>query len=300
VKDGPKLLAFAGYKAGTTYVRKVEDNPNSPSYGKEVVSPATIIETPPAVVFAIRVYGKSERGLKTLTEVWAEEVPKDLGRALSIPKEADLKGRLTAVDKRVDEVEEVRLLLCTQPREAGIGKKSPDILEVKVGGGDVRQQLDYAKSLLGKQVRISDVLKVGQYVDVIGVTKGKGFAGPVKRWGVALLPHKSRKRRREVGTLGPWHPARVMPTIPRAGQMGFHQRTEYRKLILKMGSGGEVVPRGGFLHYGIVRSDYVMLEGSVPGPPKRLIKIRHSMRAGEEEVREPKITFVNLESQQGL
>lgn len=81
-------------------------------------------------------------------------------------------------------------------------------------------------------------------MDVLAITKGKGFQGPVKRWGVKILPRKSRKTKRGVAVIGPWHPTRVLYTVPRAGQMGYFQRTEYNKRILKIGADGkEITPR---------------------------------------------------------
>ena len=71
--------------------------------------------------------------------------------------------------------------------------------------------------------------------------KGKGWQGVVKRWGVRILQHKSRKTKRGIATLGPWHPNRVLYTVPRAGQMGYHQRTEYNKRILEIGKNGEEI-----------------------------------------------------------
>jgi large subunit ribosomal protein L3 len=100
-------------------------------------------------------------------------------------------------------------------------------------------------------------------MDVVAITKGKGFQGPVKRWGVKLLPRKSRKTKRGVACIGPWKPARVLYTVPRAGQMGYHQRTEYNKRILKIGiDGKEVTPNGGFVRYGEVKGTYVIVDGS--------------------------------------
>lgn len=83
--------------------------------------------------------------------------------------------------------------------------------------------------------------------------------------------------------------------------MGYHQRTEFNKRILKIGKNGdEVTPEGGFLRYGPVRSTYIMLKGSVPGPAKRLIRLRYPARPpkkiGEEA---PQITYISLESVQG-
>ena len=84
------------------------------------------------------------------------------------------------------------------------------------------------------------------------------------------------------------------------GQMGYHQRTEFNKRLIKIGEDGtEITPEGGFINYGLVRARYVLIKGSVPGPSKRLVRIRHAMRLGEHKIREPTIGFVSLESKQG-
>lgn len=299
--DGePTPLAFAGYKAGMTHVVAIDTVKNSLTYGKEIAIPVTIVETPPMLAVGFRVYEKTEKGLKALSEAWMEKPPKDFARLFPLPEKFDLKKRLEEIEKSIDRISEVRLLLATQPRLVKKGRKKPELLEVKVGGGSIKEQLEYAKKVLGKELKASEVFKEGQWVDVIAITKGKGFQGPVKRWGVALLHHKSRKTRRGVGSIGPWHPAFVMRTVPRAGQMGFHQRTEYNKQILKIGTnGGEVTPKGGFLRYGPIRTEYIILKGTVPGPAKRLITLRYGARAEGLPTEVPRIEYIDLESKQG-
>jgi large subunit ribosomal protein L3 len=134
------------------------------------------------------------------------------------------------------------------------------------------------------------------------VTKGKGFQGPVKRWGVKILPRKSDEGRRQVGTLGPWSPPRVMWTVPAAGQMGYHQRTDFNKRILKLGNDGkDITPPGGFLRYGPVKGDFVVVAGSVPGPTKRLIQLRRAVRSPPgAPTHPPSITHMRIVSQQGV
>jgi len=352
--DGPpRLLGFAGYKAGMTHVIMIEDRERSPNAGKEVAVPATIIETPPLVVIAVRAYEKTPYGLRTFTEAWInpkdydreieeakkeieelrekkaeasgkeeEEIRKriealeakmataerlkkffeDLERATCLPEEPDPEAAFKKMEANLDKLAEIRVLVATQPRlVSGVPKKKPDIMEIKIGGGTIREQLEYAKSILGREVQITDVFKEGQLVDVIAVTKGKGWSGVVKRWHVKILPRKTRKGRRRVGALGPWHPARVLYTVPRPGQLGYHQRTEFNKRILKIGfNGEEVTPKGGFLRYGIVRNAYIMLKGSVPGPAKRLIRLRYPARPNPRiPQKPPKIAYISLESPQG-
>jgi len=72
----------------------------------------------------------------------------------------------------------------------------------------------------------------------------------------------------------------VMYTVARAGQRGFHQRTEIGKKILMVGSAKEnqITPAGGFMHFGNVNGDYAVLRGSVPGPAGRMVVLRYPMR----------------------
>ncbi len=81
--------------------------------------------------------------------------------------------------------------------------------------------------------------------------------------------------------------------------MGFNQRTEYNKQIIKIGqNGGEVSPKGGYLHYGPIKTEYAMLRGTIPGPPKRLVALRHPAR-GQAEGEAPKMLMLSLDSKQG-
>ncbi len=301
VEEGPTLLGFTGYKAGTTHVFLVEDRPGSPDYGREVLHAATVVETPPMWVCAVRAYVRNQYGLQTFTEAWLKNPPRDLDRAVMLPEKPDPKQGLKKMEENLDKIAEFRLLVATQPRQTGVPKKKPDIMEIKIDGGSIKEQFDYAKGLLGKMVSVADVFKEGQFVDAISITKGKGLQGPVKRWGIKILPRKSRKTKRGVAALGAWHPARVLYTVPRAGQMGYFQRTEYNKRILKIGTdGSEVSPKGGFLRYGSVRGTYVLLDGSLPGPAKRSIRLRYPARPPKETPEAtPKIVQISLESPQG-
>jgi len=301
VENGPTLLGFAGYKAGMTHVFMVDDRQGSPNFGKEIVYPATVIDAPPLAVCAVRAYSRNPYGLKTLTEVWMKEPPKDINRLTTPPKNPDPQNGFKKLEENLNQISELRLLAATQPRLAGVPKKKPELVEIKVDGATIGDQLEYVKNLLGKTVSITGTFKEGQYLDVISVSKGKGFQGPVKRLGVKIRDRKSRKTKRGIATLGPWKPSRVLYTIARAGQMGYHQRTEYNKRLLKIGTNGaEITPKGGFIRYGPVQGTYVILSGSVPGPAKRLIRLRYPVRPPRRVPEAPpKIISVSLESPQG-
>jgi len=298
--DKPKLQGFAGYKAGMTHAFVIDYRPTSTTSGQEVQVPVTVIETPPMKIAAYRIYENTHYGKKTQTEVWTTKLDKELERLIPIPKSVETKELEKKIDLKT--AEDVRVLAYTQPRLVkGLPKKKPELMELRIDGGTIEERLEYAKGLLGKDISIKDFTAEGQMVDVIAVTKGKGFQGSIKRWGVKLLHHKNSKHRRQVGTLGPWFPSYVMSEVPQAGQVGYHQRTEFNKRVLKIGNDGkEITPNGGFLHYGIVENDYVILHGSVPGPTKRLIRIRDPVRFKGVKIEKADLTYISTESKQGV
>jgi large subunit ribosomal protein L3 len=283
------------------YGLAIDNRQGSLTFGKEIVIPMTTLETPPMLACALRAYTKTYEGLQTFGEAWMEKPPKDFERIISVPEKFATEESLKKIEGNLDKISDLRVVMATQPRLAKRRKKIPDLVEVKIGGGTIRDRFDYAKKILGSEVKITDFVKEGQAVDAIGVTKGKGIQGPVKRWGIRRKFHKARKTVRQVGSIGAWTPHYVMYSVPRAGQMGFHQRTEYNKLVIKVGNNGtEVTPKGGFLRYGEINSDYVLLKGSVPGTTNRLVLMRVAARPPPEaEVPAPKIEYLHVASPQG-
>ena len=276
-----RILGFAGYKAGMTHVAYVDDS-ESPTKGQEVMSAATVIEVPPIVVYGVRCYSANNSVGDILT---ADDKTLKLAGF-------DKKPGVKAVNET--DVDDARLLVFSMPSKTGIGKKHIEKMELGCGGKDGKERLEYCKSMLGKELRASDVFKLGEHVDVVSISIGKGWQGAVKRFGVSKQRRKATGKMRHVGTLGQWHPAYVLYTVPQAGQTGYHQRTEMNKRILKMGQKPEEInPSSGFPHYGFVRNDFVVVKGSVPGPVKRLIKLRLAVRA-KGPVKEPSLGFVSL------
>jgi large subunit ribosomal protein L3 len=282
-----KVLSFAGYKAGMTHVVLIDNKKSSPTFGQEIVVPATVLDCPPLKVVGLRAYEKKRKGFSILTETWIKELPKGIERKVRIkPKEENL----SKIESNLDKISKLRLIISTQPKLSGIGKKKPEIFEIEIGGKDNKEKLEFAKSLLGKEISAKDVVREGELVDVIAITKGKGTAGPVKRFGVKIQRRKAHGKERHVGSLGPEHPARVRWTVAQAGQLGFQRRTEYNKRILKIGDDGkEITPKGGFKNYGIIKSNYVLVEGSIPGAKKRLIVLRPAIRASKTKFLVPEI-----------
>ncbi|MFX1517495.1 MAG: 50S ribosomal protein L3 [Promethearchaeota archaeon] len=291
----PRLLGYAGYKAGMTHLAMVNTDRRSPFFKQEQFVPVTVIETPPIAIFGIRVYYTDQisQKLRVGTQIWGENIDKDLERRIKIPKEKQNKDlQIKEIQDNLDQVKEIRVLTHTLPREAGFPQKTPDILEIKVGG-PISAAFNYAVEILDQKISVEDVYKTSDMVDICATTKGKGFAGPVKRHRIKILPRKTRKGRRVVGCIGPWHPARVMWTVPRAGQLGYFARTEYNKQILKIGEDGEeVTPVSGFKRYGKV-GKHCIIHGSVPGSVKRLIRLRDSIRSKPGELEDLQITYIS-------
>jgi large subunit ribosomal protein L3 len=284
-----------------TYALAIDSRQGSLTFGKEVVIPLTTLEAPPMLACALRAYTKDYKGLRTFGEAWMEQLPKDFERVISVPEKFSTEEGLKKIEGGLDKVSDVRLLMATQPRLAKHGVKAPDLVEVRVGGGSIKDRFEYGKKLIGQEVKVSDFVKEGQAVDAIGITKGKGIQGPVKRWGIRRKIHKARKTVRQVGSIGGWTPHYVMYSVPRAGQMGFHQRTEYNKIVMKVGSdGSEITPKGGFIRYGVINSDYVALKGSVPGTRNRLVLMRLAVRPPPEaKAPPPKLDYLSVGSIQG-
>lgn len=297
--DQPHIQGFAGYKVGMTHILAVDYRKTSTTTGQEVRMPATVVEVPPMMVAGVRGYIQSPYGLKTEGEVWAENFEKELAMRVPLPKGQDRKAAWRKLEQA--DLEDVRLICYTQPKlVTGIPKKRPEIMENRIAGGTIPDRLDFARERMGKAIDVSDFVKPGQMVDTLAITRGKGFQGHIQRWGLKLLTHKNSKHRRMVGTLGPWHPAYVRREVPQAGQMGYHHRTEYNKRVIKMGENGEeITPAGGFLHYGVLQNSYLLLHGSLPGPSKRLIRMRHPIRFRRYDV-EPQINYISLASPQGV
>ncbi len=264
------IVGFAGYKVGMTHLLIKSTRPHSMTPGETISRPATIIECPPLKVASIKFYKRTVYGLKTVNHILSKNLDKSLKRKMLMPKKETKQ-------KEPDSYDELRLLVYTQPNLTGIGKKKPELFEIAIGGTK-EEQLAYAREKLGKEITVSEILKPGQLIDAHAITKGKGLQGVIKRFGVSLKSHKSEKKRRSVGNLGPWNQS-AMWRVPQAGQTGYHTRTEYNKLIIKVSDKqDEINPKSGFKHYGVVKNDYILIKGSIQGPAKRLIRLNYAIR----------------------
>lgn len=110
-------------------------------------------------------------------------------------------------------------------------------MEIQLNGGSIEDKVKWVKEHLEKPIPVNNVFAQDEMIDCIGVTKGKGFKGVTSRWHTKKLPRKTHKGLRKVACIGAWHPSRVSTTVARAGQKGYHHRTEINKKIYRIGAG---------------------------------------------------------------
>ncbi len=277
IKTGNGLAGFISYKVGmgTALVRDKTDK--SMTINKKIAMPVTVLEVPPMKLFSIRFY---KNGI-VMKEVIVS-TDKELKRKVKLPKNIGSVDGITGWD-------EIRVIMYPVLRD--LFKKTPDFTEIAVRHA---QPLEFVKGLIGKEINLKDLLTY-DLIDARGLTTGKGLVGPVKRFGISLKSHKSEKGVRRPGSLGPWHPARVTFRTPMAGQLGMFSRITYNLKVVAQGSIKEknINRPHGFPHYGSVSTDYIIVAGSVQGPPKRQLIITPAMRPTKKHIKE-KFEFMEL------
>jgi large subunit ribosomal protein L3 len=295
--EGQKVLGFAGYKAGMTHLHATDERKGRVTSGMEIFIPVTVIDAPPMNVFGFRAYGKGYEGDYVITDVICEKPPVELKKTLILPKKTSPQEKISELKEKISEISNINLLVSTQPSLTSMAQKKPDVMEIAIAGS-VQDKFNYAVEHLGKLITAKDALKDNTFADVTAVTKGKGFQGIMKRFGVRKQPRKSTQKRRHMGTGGPITPSRKFWFWPTPGQHGYHTRTEYNKAVIKIGADGkEVTPAGGFLHYGPVKGDYVIVKGSIPGPAKRIIRLTAPRR--QQDKAAFNVLHIDLASKQG-
>jgi len=203
---------------------------------------------------------------------------------------------VSAIEKKILENADIVRLICHTQMMTKLQKlrqKKAHVMEIQVNGGNIQQKVEFCKSKFEQEIPVEEVFGTNDMCDTIAVTKGRGTEGVITRWGITRLPRKTHRGLRKVACIGSWHPARVSYTVARVGQNGYHHRTETNKKIYLVGKGvnrcesGEfnaktaidltdkhITPMGGFVRYGEVKEDFVMIKGSCPGLVKRPITLR--------------------------
>ncbi|MFP4523038.1 MAG: 50S ribosomal protein L3 [Candidatus Nanoarchaeia archaeon] len=290
------LLGFAGYKAGMTHVIATDTYKNSNTKGEQISIPVTVIECPPLRITSVRVYKAQGYGTGVSEEFFFKGT-KDLSRKCAVSKNYAKKEDLDNID--ISTTSHITVQVQTQPTLAGFGKKKPEVFELPLGGS-IEEQITFAKDNVEQDVSVKDVLKAGSFVDVRAVTTGRGYQGPVKRFGVSLRAKKSEKVVRGPGSLGSWKgQGHMMYRIAYAGQTGYHARIQYSNYIVGIEDDvSKLNPQGGFINYGEVKNTYVLVKGSLPGPKKRLVMCTPAHRKGKANAL-PSIDHISIASQQG-
>jgi|Transcript_5486 large subunit ribosomal protein L3e len=341
----PHLTAFFAYKAGMTHIVRDVDKPGSKMHKKEAIESVTILETPPIIAVGVVGYIETPNGLRALSTVWASHLQEQVIRRFyknwyRSKKKAFTKhnagGKPNANNERElakmkKYCKVIRILVHSDIAKLPLAQKKAHLMEVQINGGDIAAKVDYAVSLFEQSIPVSKVFSKDEMIDVIGVTKGKGFEGVTTRWGTSRLPRKTHKGLRKVACIGAWHPSRVKYSVPRAGQNGYHHRTQINKKIYKIAAPQftaegtivkddkgnivadrhastefdltkkEITPMGGFPHYGVVKNDWVMVRGTVVGPVKRVITLRKTLlrQTSRNATEEIALKFIDTASKFG-
>jgi large subunit ribosomal protein L3e len=318
-----------------THILREANKPGAKINKKEVVEAVTIIECPPMIVVGLVGYVETPTGLRTLTSVWAEHLSEAVRRNFyknwyRCKKKAFTRYAKKAADDSNKDMEQelnrmkkycsvVRILAHTDIRKIKLRQKKAHLKEIQINGGTIEQKVDFGFALFEKPVPVSTVFNNNEVIDVIGVTKGKGFEGVTTRWGVTRLPRKTHRGLRKVACIGAWHPARVAYSVARAGQNGYHHRTEMNKKIYRIGlsckteegknnattdadlTEKNITPLGGFPHYGEVNEDYIMIKGGCVGTKKRVLTLRKTLvpQTTHDAKEEIELKFIDTSSKFG-
>ncbi|MBA0581217.1 hypothetical protein Gorai_023401 [Gossypium raimondii] len=216
------------------------------------------------VVVGIVGYVKTPRGLRTLGSVWAQHLSEEVKRRFykhwckskkkaftKYSKKLETEDGKNDIQLQLEKLKKyctvIRVLAHTQIRKMkGLKQKKAHLMEIQVNGGTIAQKVDFAYGFFEKRIPVDAVFQKDEMIDITGVTKGNGFE------------------------------ARVSFTVARAGQNGYHHRTEMNKKVYKLGKAGheshaamtdydrtekEITPMGGFPHYGVVKEDYLVIKG---------------------------------------
>jgi len=320
-----------------THILREVEKPGSKLHKKEVVEAVTILEAPPIIVAGVVGYIETPRGLRALTTVWAQHLSLEFKRRLYknwvnskrkafskyAKKWEEGEKSITAQLNRIKKYAQVvRVIAHTQLNQLNFRQKKAHVLEIQVNGGkNIAEKVDFAKQHFEKEIRVDQVIQQNEMIDVIGVTKGKGFEGTTTRWGTKRLPRKTHRGLRRVGCIGGWHPARVRYSVARAGQNGYHHRTEINKKVYRIGVGvryeggagktnastladlteKSITPLGGFPYYGVVDHDYVLVKGCTVGTKKRPLVLRKSLipQTSRRALEQINLKFIDTSSKIG-
>ncbi len=288
--DKTTISNIVCFKAGMARAFILDDS-NSSTKGSEVMRASTVLEVPKTECYGARVYRRDENTgyLIPSYEVYSEEAAKRAGikRVVSGKKLEDIqKDNNTA---------EISALMVAYPDTTNSEQNKRVRFESRLIGNSNDEKIKFIHDNIGKEIKSSDIFTEGEHIDITSITKGKGWQGVIKRGGVRRNNHKATNKVRHGGPLGAFTPGKVLYTIPRAGQQGYNYRTEQNKRILKIATNQEtksINPKSGFKNYGLVRNDFLVVQGSVGGPSKRMVRIKKAIRHNSKKTTKPKLTWI--------
>ncbi len=183
-----------------------------------------------------------------------------VGPCLVVQKKAEDKEGYNALQVGFDEVKKEKLV--NKPRKGHFAKANvPPMAFIR----EFRVTAEEAEANdLGSEIPI-DIFAIGDFVDVIGTSKGKGFAGVIKRHGFKGAPasHGSHEYFRHGGSIGQnMTPGRTMRGMKMPGHMGNRRVTTQNLKVVEV--------RGD--------TNILMIEGSVPGPTNGYVVIKKAAK----------------------
>ena len=203
-----------------------------------------------------------------------------IGRKLGMTQLFDEKGKVipvtvisagpcTVVQKRTNEkngYEAVQLGFSDIP-ERKLNKPQKGVFaKVEVGFKKYLKEfrLDDCSALNVGDVITADTFEVGEKVDITGITKGHGYSGAIKRWGLHRLrmTHGTGPVHRQSGSMGVIDPARIFKNKKMAGQYGNEQVTMLNLEIVKIDADNNLIA----------------VKGAVPGAKNGIVYLRSTVK----------------------
>ncbi len=181
----------------------------------------------------------------------------EAGPCVVVQKMTEEKEGYNAVQLGFEEVAEKKL---SQPEQGHLKKAGVGMMK---NLKEFRLE-DDSKLEVGDVVK-ADVFAEGDKVDVTGISKGKGYAGVIKRWGQGRTPttHGGGPVHRHAGSMGSsTDPSRIMPGKKQAGHMGVEQVTVQNLDVVKVDA----------------ELNLIAIRGAVPGPKGGIIYIKDTVK----------------------
>ena len=254
---------------------------------KKIWIPVTILECPPMRAFAYVTYIMTPHGKKRHSQVSAAKQEKDLARKMNLAKQPAEPTHPSPAN-----ICDVTLLVHTQPIKAGIGKKTPEVFEVAIGGKTSADKLTTAQGFLRQTYSHLMCSAKANRSTVTSSHAAKDYKERPKDSEPDLEHHKSEKGTRGPGNVGGWTGNRSWRVAPRTDRIPHEDRDQQvGGQDRERRERDQPIERTQTLWIG--KGTYMLLKGSVGGPSKRLIRLAPARRPNHRMIKEsPKIDAV--------